>query len=84
MSSLSFGDRVARSAWRVTPQRALSGVIGWWARCSLPAAVRASYLRSFATKYRIDIDEAEKPLVQYSGLQEFFTRRLKPGAWRLP
>jgi phosphatidylserine decarboxylase len=80
MSSLSFGERVARSAWRVTPQRALSGIIGWGARCSLPASVRASFLRSFAGKYGIDVSEAEKPLGEYSGLAEFFTRRLRAGA----
>lgn len=79
MSSLSFGERVARSAWRVTPQRALSGIIGWGARRSLPAAVRASFLRSFARKYGIDVAEAEKPIEQYSGLQEFFTRKLRAG-----
>jgi phosphatidylserine decarboxylase len=80
MSSLSFGERVARSAWRVTPQRALSGIIGWGARRSLPAAVRASFLRSFARKYGIDVEEAEKPVEQYGGLQEFFTRKLRDGA----
>jgi phosphatidylserine decarboxylase len=80
MSPLSFGDRVARSAWRVTPQRALSDIIGWGARCSLPGSVRGSFLRSFAKKYGIDVAEAEKPITDYSGLQEFFTRRLRPGA----
>jgi phosphatidylserine decarboxylase len=80
MSSLSFGERVARSAWRVTPQRALSEIIGWGARRSLPGSVRASFLRSFARKYGIDTSEAEKPLEQYSGLAEFFTRRLRPDA----
>lgn len=80
MSTLSFGERFARSAWRVTPQRALSDIIGWGARCHLPAAVRASFLRSFARKYGIDATEAEKPIEAYSGLQEFFTRRLRPGA----
>lgn len=80
MSSLSFGERVARSAWRVTPQRALSGIIGWGARRSLPGAVRGSVLRSFAKKYGIAVDEAEKALDEYGGLQEFFTRRLRDGA----
>jgi phosphatidylserine decarboxylase len=80
MSSLSFAERVARSAWRVTPQRALSGIIGWGARRTLPTAVRASFLRSFARKYGIDVEEAEKPIDQYGGLQEFFTRKLREGA----
>jgi phosphatidylserine decarboxylase len=80
MSSLSFGERVARSAWRVTPQRALSQIIGWGARRSLPASMRGSLLRSFVRKYGIDASEAEKPLESYGGLAEFFTRRLHPGA----
>jgi phosphatidylserine decarboxylase len=80
MSSLSFGERVTRSAWRVTPQRALSGIIGWWARRSLPAAVRGTYLGAFARNYGIDLSEAEKPLVEYGGVQELFTRRLRAGA----
>jgi phosphatidylserine decarboxylase len=41
--------------------------------------MRASFLRSFARKYGIDASEAEKPIEDYSGLQEFFTRRLRPG-----
>jgi phosphatidylserine decarboxylase len=80
MSSLKIGERVARSAWRVTPQRALSEVIGWGARLELPSSVRASFLRSFAGRYGIDLDEAEKPLEQYGGVQDLFTRKLKPGA----
>jgi phosphatidylserine decarboxylase len=84
MSTLSFGERVARSCWRMTPQRALSQIIGWGATRSLPAPLRAAFLRSFARQYGIDVGEAEKPIEQYSGLQEFFTRRLRPEARPLP
>jgi len=80
MSTLSFGERVVRSAWRVTPQWALSQIVGWGARRSLPSPVRAPFLRLFARKYGIDVSEAEKPVEEYSGLQEFFTRRLRAGA----
>jgi len=84
MSNLSIGERVARSAWRATPARALSNVIGWTATRTLPAGMRTAFLRSFASRYGIDVAEADKPLEAYSGLQEFFTRRLKPGARPLP
>jgi phosphatidylserine decarboxylase len=84
MSTLSFGERVARSVWRMTPQKALSQIIGWGATRSLPGPLRAAFLRSFARKYGIDVGEAEKPIEQYSGLQEFFTRRLRPDARPLP
>jgi phosphatidylserine decarboxylase len=80
MSILSLGERVVRSAWRVTPQRALSEVIGWSAGLRLPSGPRAALLRSFARRFGIDLDEAEKPVEEYSGLQELFTRRLRPGA----
>jgi phosphatidylserine decarboxylase len=84
MSTLSFGERVARSCWRMTPQRTLSQIIGWGATRSLPAPLRAAFLRSFARQYGIDVGEAEKPIEQYSGLQEFFTRRLRADARPLP
>ena len=80
MSTLSFGERVVRSAWRLAPQRTLSGVVGWGARRTLPRPFRALVLKSFARKYEIDLAEAEWPLDQYTSLHEFFARRLRPGA----
>ena len=80
MSTLSLGERVVRSAWRLAPQRTLSGVVGWGARRKLPKPVRALVLKSFARKYEIDLAEAEWPLDQYTSLHEFFTRKLRPGA----
>ena len=80
MSTLSFGERVVRSAWRLAPQRALSGFVGWGARRTLPRPVRSLLLKSFARKYEIDLAEAERPLDQYTSLHEFFTRKLRPGA----
>lgn len=80
MTTLSFGERFVRSAWRLTPQRALSQIIGWGARCSLPRGIRESLIASFARKYGIDVSEAEKPIGEYCGLHDFFTRRLRPDA----
>jgi phosphatidylserine decarboxylase len=37
-------------------------------------------LSRFARIYGIDPGEAEKPIGEYSGFDEFFTRRLRPGA----
>jgi phosphatidylserine decarboxylase len=80
MGSLSLSDRAARSIWRMVPKRALSGAIGWGARRGLPSRLRAGLLSQFARSYGIDADEAEKPLIEYRGFDEFFTRRLRPGA----
>jgi phosphatidylserine decarboxylase len=80
MGGLSFSDRAARSVWRIFPKRALSGAIGWGGSRSLPAALRAAMLSRFARIYGIDVSEAEKPLAEYSGFDDFFTRRLRAGA----
>ncbi|MCY9512587.1 archaetidylserine decarboxylase [Paenibacillus apiarius] len=34
---------------------------------------------TFAKTYKIKVEEAEKPLLEYRTLNDFFTRRLKPG-----
>jgi phosphatidylserine decarboxylase len=84
MSTLPFRERVVRSLWRVAPQRALSQLIGWSATRSLPVPASRAVVASFARQFGIDHSEAEKPLEAYGGLQEFFTRRLRPGARPLP
>jgi phosphatidylserine decarboxylase len=84
MSILPFRERVVRSLWRVAPQRALSQLIGWSATRVLPGPARAALLASFARQYGIDVGEAEKPLEEYTGLQDFFTRKLRPDARPLP
>jgi phosphatidylserine decarboxylase len=80
MGGLSFSDRAARSVWRIFPKRALSGAIGWGGSRNLPSALRAAMLSRFARVYGIDPTEAEKPIGEYSGFDDFFTRRLRDGA----
>jgi phosphatidylserine decarboxylase len=80
MGGLSFSDRAARSVWRIVPKRALSGAIGWGGSRGIPTRLRAAVLARFASLYGIDVSEAEKPLAEYAGFDEFFTRRLRPGA----
>jgi phosphatidylserine decarboxylase len=80
MGGLSFSDRAARSVWRIFPKRALSGAIGWGGSRNLPSALRAAMLNRFARVYGIDTSEAEKPIGEYAGFDDFFTRRLRPGA----
>jgi phosphatidylserine decarboxylase len=80
MGRLSFSDRAARSVWRIVPKRALSGAIGWGASRGLPASLRVAVLSRFAKSYGIDVSEAEKPLGEYSGVDDFFTRKLRPDA----
>ena len=65
---------------RIYPKKLASVLAGRIAFMSLPKIIRVSLLRLFARHYGVNLDEAEKPLEDYKSLQEFFTRRLKPGA----
>jgi len=80
MGGLSFSDRARRSMWRIVPKRAVSGAIGWGVSLGIPAPLRTLMLSRFASVYGIDVSEAEKPLADYAGFDEFFTRKLRPGA----
>jgi phosphatidylserine decarboxylase len=62
------------------PKKLASACLGWAASRRLPKALAAPLLRLFVRHYGIDLGEAEKPLEEYTSLQEFFTRRLAPGA----
>jgi phosphatidylserine decarboxylase len=66
--------------WRMVPKRAVSDAIGWGVSLGIPARLRAVMLSRFARMYGIDVSEAEKPLAEYAGFDEFFTRKLRPGA----
>jgi len=64
---------------RFYPKKLGSAVVGWAANRTLPVGLREPILGRFARRYGANIAEAEKPLRDYAGLQDFFTRRLKPG-----
>jgi len=80
MPNLSFGERIAQSAWRIAPKKMFSNIVGWSARRKLPRPMQASLLRFFARAYGLDCSAAEHPIEHYPSLQTFFTRRLAPGA----
>lgn len=63
-----------RSMTELTSRKWLSKLTGAFAQSPLSRV----FIKSFAQTYKIDIEEAEKPLEQYRTLNEFFTRRLKP------
>ncbi|MGE3681468.1 MAG: archaetidylserine decarboxylase [Bdellovibrionales bacterium] len=48
-------------------------------RWPLPPPVRERALRAFASAFGIGVAEAEQDLHAYASLDQFFTRRLKPG-----
>jgi phosphatidylserine decarboxylase len=65
---------------RFLPQGALSRGFGHIADIALPRPLRRPVLDAFAKATGIDASEAEKPLAEYGSINEFFVRRLRPGA----
>ena len=80
MGGLSFSDRARAFDVADVPKRAVSGAIGWGVSLGIPTPLRTLMLTRFASVYGIDVSEAEKPLNEYAGFDEFFTRKLRPGA----
>lgn len=64
---------------RFYPKKIASVLAGWAMSIAFPKPIQKVLIKTFADHYDIDLDEAEKPLEEYRSLQEFFTRRLKPG-----
>lgn len=66
------------------PQRALSRAVGRLGRAERPRWLVRAVLRWFARRYRVDLEEASRPLDAYSSFTAFFTRRLAAGRRPLP
>jgi phosphatidylserine decarboxylase len=82
----SRGWRVMLAALGRLPQGALSRGFGRLADTPIPRALRGPILGAFARTVGIDVSEAEQPLQAYTSLNNFFVRKLKPGArpWATP
>lgn len=68
--------RLLRAMTELTSRKWLSRLTGAFAKSSFSRRL----IRRFAHAYRISIEEAEKTVEEYRSLNEFFTRRLKPGS----
>src|SRR5262245_56149359 len=64
---------------RLTPRPALSTVVGRLTRLPAPAPLHQAFMRFFAKRYAVALDEAEGSVSDYPTFAQFFTRRLKPG-----
>ncbi len=73
-------DGLTRMLLTLMPKHSFSLGMQWLSDLHLPKSVQQKAIRTFANQYSIDLDEVEKPLSEYATFDEFFTRRLKPGA----
>ena len=84
MTRVSLGWRLMIAAIARLPERALSRLTGRVALLTVPRFLRAPVFRAFARSFGIRIDEAERALEDYTSLDAFFVRRLRPGARAWP
>lgn len=61
------------------PKKWLSHALGSLAQWKTPQVLNQKMIRKFADHYKINVDEAEKPISEYPSLADFFARRLKEG-----
>ncbi|MBI2930644.1 MAG: phosphatidylserine decarboxylase [Planctomycetes bacterium] len=85
-AELVFGEKELRFLYEhwlgrlmtnlILHRETLNHVYGWFQR--RPKSARR--IPDFIARLGIDPDEAERPVSEYASLDDFFTRRLKPGA----
>ena len=63
----------------VLPKHALSRIAGGLANRTVPRALRPSVYRGYSRIFGATPEDAELPLAEYSSINAFFTRALKPG-----
>ncbi|MGQ0815034.1 MAG: archaetidylserine decarboxylase [Gemmatimonadota bacterium] len=80
----SRGWRMTLGMLRRMPQGVLSRGFGRLADAPIPRGLRQGVLGSFARAVGIDVQEAELPIAEYTSLNNFFARRLKPGVRTWP
>ncbi len=65
---------------RLLPKSALSTAVGLATRSPAPSKLHQAAIRLFAKQYKVNLDEAERSIVEYPTFAQFFTRKLKPGS----
>lgn len=72
-------DETFMTLMRLLPKSALSTLVGKATRAPAPRALHRMAIRAFAKSYKVNAEEAERPLDHYETFAAFFTRKLKPG-----
>jgi phosphatidylserine decarboxylase len=80
MAGRTFGERAFIGLQYLLPQHFLSRLVGMLAASRI-GFVRTALIRAFLGHYPVDLSEAvHRSPADYASFNEFFTRRLRPGA----
>lgn len=69
----------SHSLARLVPLNLLSYCLGRFVSLRFPNIISWLVNAGFVSLFKIDMEEAEKPMVEYKSIQDVFTRALKPG-----
>lgn len=72
-------DQTFMTLMRLLPKSALSALVGKATRAPVPPALHRAAMRVFAKQFKVNLDEAEGSIEDFSNFGAFFTRKLKPG-----
>ncbi|HMU81759.1 MAG TPA: archaetidylserine decarboxylase [Leptospiraceae bacterium] len=64
----------------ILPQNLVSRIFGWIAATPLPGFLREPIILAYSRAFGVTVEEAAKEIREYSSLNNFFIRYLKPGA----
>lgn len=76
---VSINQKLSGQLLKILPKNHLSYVIGNLVHKKLPKPLAEASVAWFAKRYKINMDEAEKPISEYKSIGQLFTRNLKPG-----
>lgn len=69
--------------FQLLPKNLISFLFGKLAKIHWPAVINQFIIKSFATFYQINLEEAAKPVEAYCSLADFFIRDLKTGVRKI-
>jgi phosphatidylserine decarboxylase len=73
-------NRVLAAFAGLDPLHVYSRALGIISRIQVPRQVREPVFRALASKFRMDLSEADLPLADYASFSDLFVRRLRDGA----
>lgn len=76
---MTISGRILMAVLAVLPKHLVSRMAGWLANRTVPGPLRPAVYRGYCRIFGAVAEDAALPLAEYSSVNAFFTRTLKPG-----
>ena len=78
-----FLNRVAYFALKIFPNELATRFVGYISDARVPKLLLAVMIEAYSLAFGANLGESEKQIPEFATLNEFFTRKLKPGARKI-